>query len=525
MSARIQKVLVQPIGLIFQFMQKKARVELWLFDKPDMRIEGRILGFDKFMNLVIDEAVEVFVKKGIRRDIVFYSISGLLGLLLFSIPLFLFLFQTFKYRSPLLYPILVYSLCYLLVSIGSLTKNNSLLTSGVKLNYCFYWLMMISFIIFLIKWEIIHQAIGNIKYLDNPLNKPPQVLVVAAVGFLSIASLNAIFSLIFGLRESLIYQTPKDKIIFLIPASLNVFRNLVFLLVILPFSTLNYNQYSIAQFSTMTIFESIIVLFWSVGFIGKKLVSDNSPGIVPIIPAIPTIPPKPTQENNTIPASLSNQSLSNQSLSYQTENPPLIHPFDSAYPVNNRPRPQENMPPIVNPNIQHPSPSHQSQLYQQPNLNQQNPPRFNQPQQNPPRFSQPQQNYPHYLNTENQQLNTPPNNFYRPPQTPNNYQTYRSQNQPTQFSTTNMNRNTFSSSGGYRENPQYHNRANQNRYTQGVNYNNQGFNPWQPNNNEFNQDFEQTENNFGQPSNPTNNNGPGPSTYVPNRNNTDSHQL
>jgi len=28
-----------------------------------MRIEGRIIGFDEFMNLVIDEAVEVYVKE------------------------------------------------------------------------------------------------------------------------------------------------------------------------------------------------------------------------------------------------------------------------------------------------------------------------------------------------------------------------------------------------------------------------------------------------------------------------------
>ncbi|KAF5336893.1 hypothetical protein D9611_003421 [Ephemerocybe angulata] len=63
MSGRQQRVMVQPINIIFKNLQTKAKVVIWLYDNVEMRIEGRIIGFDEFMNLVIDEAVEVFVKE------------------------------------------------------------------------------------------------------------------------------------------------------------------------------------------------------------------------------------------------------------------------------------------------------------------------------------------------------------------------------------------------------------------------------------------------------------------------------
>lgn len=34
-------------------------MQIWLFEQLGMRIEGRLRGFDEFMNLVVDEAVEV----------------------------------------------------------------------------------------------------------------------------------------------------------------------------------------------------------------------------------------------------------------------------------------------------------------------------------------------------------------------------------------------------------------------------------------------------------------------------------
>ncbi|TFK30693.1 Sm-like ribonucleo protein [Coprinopsis marcescibilis] len=62
MSSRQQRVMVQPINVIFKNLQQKTKVVIWLYDNTDMRLEGRIVGFDEFMNLVIDEAAEVYVK-------------------------------------------------------------------------------------------------------------------------------------------------------------------------------------------------------------------------------------------------------------------------------------------------------------------------------------------------------------------------------------------------------------------------------------------------------------------------------
>lgn len=55
--------------MIFKFFQTKSRVEVWLYENTDLRIEGRIIGFDEFMNTVLDDAVEVNTKKGTHRDI------------------------------------------------------------------------------------------------------------------------------------------------------------------------------------------------------------------------------------------------------------------------------------------------------------------------------------------------------------------------------------------------------------------------------------------------------------------------
>eukprot|EP00038_Savillea_parva_P007345 m.169438 g.169438 ORF g.169438 m.169438 type:complete len:94 (-) comp13101_c0_seq1:1297-1578(-) len=65
----VQKVMVQPINLIFRFLQNRARVQVWLFEKSDMRIEGRIVGFDEYMNVVLDDAEEVHLKSKERKAV------------------------------------------------------------------------------------------------------------------------------------------------------------------------------------------------------------------------------------------------------------------------------------------------------------------------------------------------------------------------------------------------------------------------------------------------------------------------
>lgn len=44
MAPKVQKVMVQPINLIFRFLQNRSRVQIWLYENVNLRIEGHILG-------------------------------------------------------------------------------------------------------------------------------------------------------------------------------------------------------------------------------------------------------------------------------------------------------------------------------------------------------------------------------------------------------------------------------------------------------------------------------------------------
>ena len=50
MSGR--KVLLPPINFIFKLLQQHSTVQIWLYEQLGIRIEGKIRGFDEFMNLV-----------------------------------------------------------------------------------------------------------------------------------------------------------------------------------------------------------------------------------------------------------------------------------------------------------------------------------------------------------------------------------------------------------------------------------------------------------------------------------------
>ncbi|KAK2630448.1 hypothetical protein QTJ16_001268 [Diplocarpon rosae] len=54
-----RKVLLPPINFIFKLLQQRSTVQIWLYEQLAIRIEGKIRGFDEFMNLVIDDAIEV----------------------------------------------------------------------------------------------------------------------------------------------------------------------------------------------------------------------------------------------------------------------------------------------------------------------------------------------------------------------------------------------------------------------------------------------------------------------------------
>jgi len=50
-------------------LQKKTRVRIWLYEDARMQIEGQILGFDEYMNFVLDNAVEIDSKKNSRSEV------------------------------------------------------------------------------------------------------------------------------------------------------------------------------------------------------------------------------------------------------------------------------------------------------------------------------------------------------------------------------------------------------------------------------------------------------------------------
>ena len=60
--------MLPPINLIFKFLQQQATVVVWLYDQS-LRIEGKVKGFDEFMNLVLEEAVEIDAKSGNKEDL------------------------------------------------------------------------------------------------------------------------------------------------------------------------------------------------------------------------------------------------------------------------------------------------------------------------------------------------------------------------------------------------------------------------------------------------------------------------
>ena len=42
---------------------------MWLYENVDLRLEGKIIGFDEYMNVVLDDTEEIYVKKGTRKRV------------------------------------------------------------------------------------------------------------------------------------------------------------------------------------------------------------------------------------------------------------------------------------------------------------------------------------------------------------------------------------------------------------------------------------------------------------------------
>ncbi|KAL7544275.1 hypothetical protein ACHAWF_007659 [Thalassiosira exigua] len=66
---KVKKVMTLPINVIFGHLKNKTRVKIWLYEDTRMMIEGQIVGFDEYMNFVLDGATEIDAKTGKKTDV------------------------------------------------------------------------------------------------------------------------------------------------------------------------------------------------------------------------------------------------------------------------------------------------------------------------------------------------------------------------------------------------------------------------------------------------------------------------
>merc|ERR1712061_943113 len=69
MSAKIQKLAATPLATLFEMHKKELKVRIWLSEHSDLKIEGKIAGFDEYMNLVLRDAYEISEKKNTLKTL------------------------------------------------------------------------------------------------------------------------------------------------------------------------------------------------------------------------------------------------------------------------------------------------------------------------------------------------------------------------------------------------------------------------------------------------------------------------
>ena len=71
-----KKVMVMLIQLIFRFFQSKSRILVWLYEQTQMKIEGNIIGFDEYMNVVLEDACEIDTKTNSKKPFGQNNVEG-----------------------------------------------------------------------------------------------------------------------------------------------------------------------------------------------------------------------------------------------------------------------------------------------------------------------------------------------------------------------------------------------------------------------------------------------------------------
>ncbi|PKK18670.1 small nuclear ribonucleoprotein polypeptide E [Columba livia] len=65
---KIARSVYAPVLLSSTVLQR-SRIQVWLYEQVNMRIEGCIIGFDEYMNLVLDDAEEIHSKTKSRKQL------------------------------------------------------------------------------------------------------------------------------------------------------------------------------------------------------------------------------------------------------------------------------------------------------------------------------------------------------------------------------------------------------------------------------------------------------------------------
>lgn len=67
-SAPRKRVTTPPMNMIYRFLSEGQRVQIWLFERQE-RIEGKLCGFDEYLNVVLDDCEEFDRKRGTRKSL------------------------------------------------------------------------------------------------------------------------------------------------------------------------------------------------------------------------------------------------------------------------------------------------------------------------------------------------------------------------------------------------------------------------------------------------------------------------
>ncbi|XP_032733041.1 small nuclear ribonucleoprotein E-like [Lontra canadensis] len=76
LGQRVQKVMVQPINLIFRYLQSRSQIQVRPYEQVIMQVEGCITDFDEYMNLILGDAKEIHSETKSRKQLGWIVLKG-----------------------------------------------------------------------------------------------------------------------------------------------------------------------------------------------------------------------------------------------------------------------------------------------------------------------------------------------------------------------------------------------------------------------------------------------------------------